>query len=121
MSGSKTASKKGPTKGGPAKGAPKGGAPKGKAQAAGGGAGPRDGSIPKGAELPAGVAEVAASPEETPRLLQRYRDEIRARLHQEFGYTNPMQVPRLEKIVINMGVGEATGRTRRSWTARSPS
>ena len=114
MSGSKSASKKGstkggPGKGGPAKGAPKGGATKGKAAAGGGGPrGPRDGSIPKGAELPAGVAEVAAAPEEAPRMLQRYRDEIRSKMQQEFGYTNPMQVPRLEKIVINMGVGEAT-------------
>ena len=43
-----------------------------------------------------------------PRLLERYRSEITAKLSQEFGYTNPMQVPRLEKIVLNMGVGEAT-------------
>jgi large subunit ribosomal protein L5 len=49
-----------------------------------------------------------ASPEETPRMLRRYRDEVRAKLTGEFGYTNPMQVPRLEKIVINMGVGDAT-------------
>ena len=44
-----------------------------------------------------------------PRLQQRYRDEMRAKLQQEFGYKNPMQVPKLEKIVINMGVGEAAG------------
>jgi large subunit ribosomal protein L5 len=43
-----------------------------------------------------------------PRLLERYRSEITAKLAEEFGYTNPMQVPRLEKIVLNMGVGEAT-------------
>jgi large subunit ribosomal protein L5 len=49
-----------------------------------------------------------ASPEETPRMLRRYRDEVRAKLTSEFGYSNPMQVPRLEKIVINMGVGDAT-------------
>ena len=42
-------------------------------------------------------------------MQQRYRDEVRAKLQQEFGYTNPMQVPKLEKIVINMGVGEAAG------------
>ena len=40
---------------------------------------------------------------------QRYREEVRAKLRAEFGYKNEMQVPRLEKIVINMGVGEATG------------
>jgi large subunit ribosomal protein L5 len=43
-----------------------------------------------------------------PRLLRRYREELRAKLQAEFNYKNPMQVPRLEKIVINMGVGEAT-------------
>ncbi len=52
---------------------------------------------------------VAASPAEMPRMQKRYLDEVRAKLQQEFGYTNPMQVPKLEKIVINMGVGEATG------------
>src|SRR6201997_2658973 len=44
---------------------------------------------------------------EMPRLQQRYRAELRAALQKEFGYANPMQVPKLEKIVINMGVGEA--------------
>lgn len=44
-----------------------------------------------------------------PRMQQRYRDEVRAKLQQEFGYKNPMQVPKLDKIVINMGVGEAAG------------
>ena len=42
-----------------------------------------------------------------PRMRQRYLAEVRAKLQTEFGYTNPMQVPKLEKIVINMGVGEA--------------
>jgi large subunit ribosomal protein L5 len=42
-----------------------------------------------------------------PRLRTRYRDELLPRLMAELGYTNPMQVPRLEKIVLNMGVGEA--------------
>ena len=42
------------------------------------------------------------------RLKQRYEAEIRAALVKEFGYKNPMQAPRLEKIVVNMGLGEAT-------------
>ena len=42
-----------------------------------------------------------------PRMQQRYLGEIRANLQTEFGYSNPMQLPKLEKIVINMGVGEA--------------
>ncbi|MBU6397170.1 MAG: 50S ribosomal protein L5 [Rhodospirillales bacterium] len=44
-----------------------------------------------------------------PRLQKHYRDVVRAELKQEFGYTNVMQIPVLEKIVINMGVGEAAG------------
>ncbi len=51
----------------------------------------------------------AASPTEIPRLKQRYLQEVRGKLTAEFGYKNPMQVPKLEKIVLNMGVGEATG------------
>ena len=41
------------------------------------------------------------------RLKERYNREITAKLMKEFGYTNPMQVPRLEKLLINMGLGEA--------------
>jgi large subunit ribosomal protein L5 len=42
-----------------------------------------------------------------PRLKARYRTELVPRLQQELGFANPMQVPRLEKIVVNMGVGDA--------------
>ena len=56
-----------------------------------------------------GVDAPVTSPVELPRLLQRYRAEVRAKLQAEFGYKNEMQIPKLEKIVINMGVGEATG------------
>ena len=41
------------------------------------------------------------------RLQKRYREEIRPALMDEFGYRNIMEVPRLQKIVINVGVGEA--------------
>ena len=41
------------------------------------------------------------------RLHEQYETTVRPALMQEFGYNNPMQVPRLEKIVVNMGVGEA--------------
>jgi large subunit ribosomal protein L5 len=47
-----------------------------------------------------------------PRLKQRYDDEIRPELVKRFGYTSPMQAPRLEKITLNMGVGEAKTDTR---------
>jgi large subunit ribosomal protein L5 len=42
-----------------------------------------------------------------PRLKRRFDDEVRASLRQSFGYRSVMQVPRIEKITVNMGVGEA--------------
>ena len=44
----------------------------------------------------------------TPRLLKRYREEIMPELAKKFGYKNKLEAPRLEKIVINVGLGEAT-------------
>ena len=41
------------------------------------------------------------------RLKARYREEIRAKMKEKFGYANDMQIPALDKVVINMGVGEA--------------
>ncbi|MBR3007474.1 MAG: 50S ribosomal protein L5 [Stomatobaculum sp.] len=41
------------------------------------------------------------------RLKEFYDSEIVAKMKEKFGYTNPMQVPKLDKIVVNMGVGEA--------------
>jgi large subunit ribosomal protein L5 len=52
------------------------------------------------------IQDQAAPP---PRLRDRYRNEIVPQLIQRFGYSTPMQVPRLEKITLNMGVGEASG------------
>jgi len=43
-----------------------------------------------------------------PRLRQEYDDVVRGKMLEEFGYKNPMQVPRIDKIVLNMGVGEST-------------
>ncbi len=43
----------------------------------------------------------------TPRLKEQYISETRAKLREDLGLTNVMQVPRLDKIVVNMGVGEA--------------
>lgn len=55
------------------------------------------------------VTAPGAAAREMPRMQQRYNAEIKAKLQAEFDYKNPMQVPKLEKIVINMGVGEAAG------------
>jgi large subunit ribosomal protein L5 len=46
---------------------------------------------------------------EVPRLKRRYNDEVRSALQEQLGLGNVMQVPRLEKIVLNMGVGAAVG------------
>ena len=44
---------------------------------------------------------------ELPRLKQRYRSEIKPALSEQFSYSNPMQIPGVVKVVVNMGVGEA--------------
>ncbi len=49
----------------------------------------------------------------TPRLKQVYAETIRSTLKEQFGYANDMMLPKLEKIVINMGVGEATGDSKK--------
>src|SRR5688572_29353365 len=51
---------------------------------------------------------MATATSERPRLKQRYDSEIRAQLKDALGLGNVMEVPRLEKIVVNMGVGKAT-------------
>jgi large subunit ribosomal protein L5 len=115
MSGTK--GKGGAAKG--AKGGAKGGA--GKAGAAKGGARPQGKGGPQQAaptsDRPvatvAAAAEVHAAPSEAPRLRRHYDEVVRKRLAEEFGYTNPMAVPKLEKIVINMGVGEAAGDSKK--------
>ena len=43
------------------------------------------------------------------RLEKHYKDVVVPKLMERFGYTNPMQVPKIEKITLNMGVGEAVG------------
>ncbi|MEQ9835933.1 MAG: 50S ribosomal protein L5 [Roseitalea porphyridii] len=47
------------------------------------------------------------------RLRDIYESEIRPSLMKEFGYANPMEVPRLEKVVVNMGVGEAVADSKK--------
>ncbi|MDF2621570.1 MAG: ribosomal protein [Xanthobacteraceae bacterium] len=49
----------------------------------------------------------------TPRMKSHYEDVVRKQMIEQFGYKNPMEVPTIEKIVINMGVGEATADTKK--------
>lgn len=48
-----------------------------------------------------------------PRMKQRYLEAIRGSMREQFGYSNAMQIPKLEKVVINMGVGEAVADSKK--------
>ena len=50
----------------------------------------------------------------TPRLKADYQDRIKALMTEKFGYTNAMQTPRLDKIVLNMGIGEAVADSKKA-------
>jgi large subunit ribosomal protein L5 len=52
-----------------------------------------------------------------PRLKADYRGRIRPAMKAQFGYTNEMQIPRLDKIVVNMGIGEAVGDSKKAAAA----
>ena len=53
----------------------------------------------------------------TPRLRKHYEDVVRPKLIEEFGYKNPMEVPTITKIVLNMGVGESTADSKKATVA----
>src|SRR3712207_9164022 len=53
----------------------------------------------------------------TPRMKKHYEEVVRPKLIEEFGYKNPMQVPTIEKIVLNMGVGESTADSKKASVA----
>jgi large subunit ribosomal protein L5 len=52
-----------------------------------------------------------------PRLKSVYRERIRAAMKEQFGYGNEMQIPKLDKIVVNMGIGEAVADSKKSQAA----
>ena len=58
-------------------------------------------------------------PRPLPRLQERLRNEIGPQMMQEFSYTSPMQIPRLEKVVLNIGMGEALQNARAMESATS--
>ena len=53
------------------------------------------------------IDQPTASEGDAPRLLQKIRDEIGPEMIEEFGYGSVMQVPRLDKVIVNIGLGEA--------------
>ena len=52
-----------------------------------------------------------------PRMKSIYRERIRAVMKEKFGYTNEMQIPKLDKIVVNMGIGEAVADSKKAQSA----
>jgi large subunit ribosomal protein L5 len=74
------------------------------------------GSAPAPASA-ASAADLAMPKDYTPRLRKQYDEVIRPALIKEFGYKNALEVPVIEKIVINMGVGDAVNDTKKVTTA----
>lgn len=89
--------------------------------------GPKSGKTDKAAQADAGGrdegratrsgAPAVMPADYQPRLKQHYQDVVRQKLVEEFGYKNAMEVPRIEKIVLNMGVGEAVNDTKKATNA----
>src|SRR5438128_11004449 len=52
-----------------------------------------------------------------PRMKSEYRQRIRKAMKEQFGYTNEMQIPKLDKIVVNMGIGEAVADSKKAAAA----
>jgi large subunit ribosomal protein L5 len=89
------------TKGGGKPGGKSGGKGGGGKGAGGGGGGGKREKKTRGPHAGAGL------PVPPPRLRQFYNETVRAKLQQQFGFKNPHEIPVLEKIVINVGLGEA--------------
>src|SRR3954463_862142 len=60
------------------------------------------------------MADQATAEAYEPRLKTEYRERIRAAMREEFGYTNEMQIPKLDKVVLNMGIGEAVADSKKA-------
>ena len=64
-----------------------------------------------------GVGEIAVDPNYSPRFKKRYNEVIRPALMEEFGYKNALEVPKISKIVLNIGAGEGSQDTKKSQAA----
>ncbi|WP_442756027.1 50S ribosomal protein L5 [Methylocystis sp. JAN1] len=73
---------------------------------------------PKAAkEAPAAAVAQASVAGYTPRMRKHYEETVREQLIKQFGYKNALEVPAIEKIVLNMGVGEAVNDTKKVTSA----
>jgi len=73
----------------------------------------------KSAGTQVAVGETAHDPNYVPRFKQRYNDVIRQELMKQFGYKNIMQVPKINKIVLNIGAGEAASDSKKIQQAQN--
>jgi large subunit ribosomal protein L5 len=107
------------------KAAKKGGSGEDAAKAEGGkkAAAPAEGGkkAEKGAKAPAGpkAGKEARDPNYVPRFKKRYIDVVRPELMKKFGYTNKLQAPRIEKIVLNIGAGEGASDQKKIQSAQN--
>jgi large subunit ribosomal protein L5 len=83
------------------------------AKAAAAEAAPKAKAKPAKAEAPKTAAAPDAEPHPPARLKLQFEEVIRKKLTEQFGYKNPMQIPSLDKIVINMGIGEGVADRKR--------
>ena len=74
------------------------------------------GEAPAPAQV-ASAADLAVPKDYSPRMRKHYDEVVRKKMIEEFGYKNPLEVPVIEKIVINMGVGDAVNDTKKVTTA----
>lgn len=74
---------------------------------------------PKAAKAPKAAASAAPATggAPAPRMKKHYEDVVREAMTQQFGYKNALEVPQIEKIVLNMGVGEAVNDTKKVTSA----
>jgi large subunit ribosomal protein L5 len=74
---------------------------------------------PKAAKAPKAAAGAASAVDGAPppRMKKHYEDVVREAMTQQFGYKNALEVPQIEKIVLNMGVGEAVNDTKKVTSA----
>ena len=63
------------------------------------------------------MVDVATVEAYEPRLKSEYKTRVRDTLREQFGYTNEMQIPRLDKVVLNMGIGEAVADSKKTQAA----
>jgi len=79
----------------------------------------KKGAEKKGAGTQIAVGEQARDPNYTPRFKKRYAEVIRPELMKEFGYKNVLEVPKINKVVLNIGAGEGSQDTKKIQAAQN--